>query len=123
MVGSECGKRLGEEAAEADRLDALRQTGELVGYPAKAEGYATEYLDAIKAIDAQKKGNSPRVLALMFRGGKVMAFSGDNMVPGLAARAGAVDAAVFREFLEDFTVECIQRPICRRYFGQITLQS
>ena len=74
--------------------DALRQTGELVGYPAKAEGYATEYLDAIKAIDAQKKGNSPRVLALMFRGGKVMAFSGDNMVPGLAARAGAVDAAV-----------------------------
>ncbi len=73
--------------------DALRQTGELTGYPAKADKYATEYLDAIKAIDAQKKGNSPRVLALMFRGGKVMAFSGDNMVPELAKRAGAVDAA------------------------------
>ena len=73
--------------------DALRQMGELTGYPAKAEKYATDLLDAIQEIDAQKKGNSPRVVALMFRGGKIMAFSGDNMVPGLAKRAGAVDAA------------------------------
>ena len=73
--------------------DALRTAGEALGYPGEAEKYATELLDSIEQIDAQKSNKSPRVLVLMVRGGNVMAMASDNMLPGLAIRAGATDAA------------------------------
>ncbi|MFT0846673.1 ABC transporter substrate-binding protein [Actinomycetaceae bacterium L2_0104] len=72
--------------------DALRTTGDVLGYPEEAEQYATELLASIEEIDAQKSDKSPRVLVLMVRGGKVMAMASNNMLPGLALRAGATDA-------------------------------
>lgn len=72
---------------------ALRTTGEALGRSAEAEQYASELLEKIGEIDATASGASPSVLVLMARGGNVMAMGSDNMVPGLALRAGATDAA------------------------------
>lgn len=72
---------------------ALRTVGDAVGQPEKAEKYASELHDAIAEIDSQRSDKHPSVLALMARGGNVMAMSSDNMLPGLALRAGASDAA------------------------------
>lgn len=72
---------------------ALRTTGKALGRSTEAEQYASELLAAIEEIDATASGASPSVLVLMARGGNVMAMGSDNMVPGLALRAGATDAA------------------------------
>ena len=73
--------------------EALLKVGEAVGQQSAAEDYADRLRESIAEIDAQKSDQQPSVLVLMARGGNVMAMASDNMLPGLALRAGATDAA------------------------------
>lgn|GEM_PF-1366410 len=79
--------------------DALVRVGEALGEEDAAAQHADDLLteiqeiDDAEAADASADGDGPRVLALMARGGTVMAMDGGLMLPGLAVRAGAVDAA------------------------------
>lgn len=94
--------------------DALLRMGEALGEEDSASRHADELLGEIRAVDEDVSaaaghtggasdttaggsradaGEAPRILALMARGGTVMAMDGELMLPGLAVRAGAVDAA------------------------------
>lgn len=90
--------------------DALLRVGEALGEEDEATKQADALLEGIQEIDAEAAqtpaagdpsaagdssgaGEAPRVLALMARGGTVMAMDSGLMLPGLAVRAGAVDAA------------------------------
>src|SRR5699024_991119 len=78
--------------------DALLRVGEALGEEDAATQHADDLLTEIQEIDAEvtaglEDGEGPRVLALMARGGTVMAMDAGLMLPGLAVRAGAVDAA------------------------------
>jgi iron complex transport system substrate-binding protein len=78
--------------------DALLRVGEALGEEDAATQHADDLLTEIQEIDDEvsaglEDGEGPRVLALMARGGTVMAMDAGLMLPGLAVRAGAVDAA------------------------------
>jgi iron complex transport system substrate-binding protein len=74
--------------------DALLRVGEALGEEDEATKQADALLEGIREVDeSTDSGDGPRVLALMARGGTVMAMDGGLMLPGLAVRAGAVDAA------------------------------
>lgn len=73
---------------------ALQKVGEAVGEQEKAKEIADELLGEFERLDATRtEGEQPSVLALMARGGKVMAMDSGNALPALALRAGAKDAA------------------------------
>lgn len=75
---------------------AVEKMGEKLGMPVTAAGLTNEFLRRIAQIDAEvaqvESKKSPAVLELIARGGKVMAMGVNNVVPGLAIRAGATDA-------------------------------
>lgn len=75
---------------------AVKKMGEKLGMPATAAGLTNEFLGRIAQVDADlakiENKKSPAVLELIARGGKVMAMGVNNVVPGLAIRAGATDA-------------------------------
>lgn len=71
----------------------LREVGKTLGAPRKAERIAADYERRIADIDAMKGEKTPRTMALMARGGQVMAMGAENTIPALAIRAGGVDAA------------------------------
>ena len=87
--------------------DALLRVGEALGEEDAAAQHADDLLteiqeiDDAEAADASADGDGPRVLALMARGGTVMAMDGGLMLPGLAVRAGAVAAAAVTAGPED----------------------
>ncbi|MDP9831677.1 ABC transporter substrate-binding protein [Trueperella abortisuis] len=76
--------------------EAVKKMGEKLGMPATAAGLTNEFLGRIAQVDADlakiENKKSPAVLELIARGGKVMAMGANNVVPGLAIRAGATDA-------------------------------
>lgn len=86
--------------------DALLRVGEALGEEDAAAQHVDDLLTEIQEIDDEvtaglEDGEGPRVLALMARGGTVMAMDAGLMLPGLAVRAGAVDAAAVTAGPED----------------------
>ncbi|MDP9805991.1 iron complex transport system substrate-binding protein [Trueperella bonasi] len=72
---------------------AIRELGEILGVPAKAEELASEFEQRIAELDEQKGDKSPSMIALMARGPSIMVYGETNALPGLAMRAGATNAA------------------------------
>ena len=104
------GEALGEEDEATKQADALLEgiqeiDAEAAQTPAAGDtpaagassdaeaGQTPAAADPSAAGDSSGAGEAPRVLALMARGGTVMAMDSGLMLPGLAVRAGAVDAA------------------------------
>ena len=74
----------------------IRRLGAELGLNARAEELASEFEAEIAELDKQRPpatATAPRTLALMARGGQVMAMDADNTLPALAVRAGGQDAA------------------------------
>ena len=74
--------------------ETLKQVGEALHEEEKAKSESDELLEKIKEIDDKRMDadHEPSVLALMARGDKIMVMDSDQMLPGLAIRAGAKDA-------------------------------
>lgn len=95
------GEALGEEDEATKQADALLEGISDVdeSIAQQTDGQHAEAAQTPAVDDTPAAGNfstasdGPRVLALMARGGTVMAMDGGLMLPGLAVRAGAVDAA------------------------------
>ncbi|AWB83512.1 ABC transporter substrate-binding protein [Corynebacterium liangguodongii] len=71
---------------------ATRTLGRALGEEEKAEELAGRFETSISKLDEAKVAGAPRFAALMSRGGKVMAMADGQMLPGLAARAGGMNA-------------------------------
>lgn len=74
-------------------VESLATVGKATGQEEKAAAIGDELLGEIAEIDATKGDKTPSMITLMARGGKIMAMDSGNMMPGLALRAGATDAA------------------------------
>lgn len=74
--------------------EAVQKMGDKIGTPKKAAALTDEFMAKIRDIDAKvtKSKKTPSMLALMVRGGKILAMGPKNVVPGLAMRAGATNA-------------------------------
>lgn len=86
------GEALGEQEAAGRHADDLLEGIHAVDDAVSGDGEASAN-DVAEAGETAANGDGPRVLALMARGGTVMAMDGGLMLPGLAIRAGAIDAA------------------------------
>lgn len=74
--------------------ETLKRVGEALHEEDKATSESDALLEKIKEIDDKRMDaeHKPSALALMARGDKIMVMDSDQMLPGLAIRAGAKDA-------------------------------
>lgn len=84
------------QASDFDSPESLASTirdlSEKLGVKDKGEQMASEFESKIADVDKQEKKEGT-FAALMARGGKVMAMSDDQVMAGLAARAGGTNTA------------------------------
>lgn len=75
-----------------DIAETLVLLGEALGEEELAAELSAQFLADIEEIDAEATNSGTRFLALMSRGDSIMAMDDSIMLPGLAVRAGAVNA-------------------------------